>query len=257
MGIANITPDSFSDGGHYNSTEQALEHIDSMITDGADIIDVGAESTRPGSDPVSVDEEIRRLEPILAALKTKGYIVSLDTSKPDVAAMGLNYGVSIINDVKGISNPAMWELLRDSDCDYVTMHMQQTPKTMQENPQYTDVINDIVKEFQCFFGACPIERSRIILDPGIGFGKTVKQNCQILAALNRFEIFECPILIGTSRKSFIGQITGDSVENRLEGTIASSVIAVMNGASILRNHDVKSIKRAVLVSESIRASNDT
>jgi dihydropteroate synthase len=253
MGIVNMTPDSFSDGGTYNSVDKSLFHIEEMLNHGADIIDIGAESTKPGADSISIQEELFRLEPLLKKLKgTFDCPISLDTSKPEIAEIGLTYGASVINDVQGTTNEAMWNLVSQANCYYVCMHMQNNPKTMQNNPDYSNIVEEISNNFQFVLAQSKIEKNKLILDPGIGFGKTVDQNLKLIRFLSSFKPLGCPLLIGTSRKSFIGAISGGEVTERLEGTIASSVLAIEHGASILRVHDVQSIKRAVLVTDAIR-----
>lgn len=253
MGILNVTPDSFSDGGKFLDIDDALHHVEMVLNEGADIIDIGAESTRPGSLPISVDEERRRLETLVTRIiSTFDCPVSLDTSKPDIAALGIDWGVSIINDVKGTTNPDMWRLVSLSDVYYVCMHMQHTPDIMQINPTYSDVVDDVYRSFEYVVAHSNINLDQLILDPGIGFGKTVDQNLMLLKSIGVFRELGAPVLIGTSRKSFLGALTGASVDSRLEETIASSIVACEYGASLLRVHDVKSIKKAVVIADAIR-----
>ncbi len=249
MGIINITPDSFSDGGKFFSTDTAIAQAKQLIAEGADILDLGAESSRPGSEPVSVEEELKRLLPVLQALKNDPSIkipVSIDTYKPEVAEACLKHDADIINDITGMQNPAMRKVVAEKKVPVIMMHMQGTPKTMQENPQYNDVVDDIISFFEQQISVCEQEGiTQIICDPGIGFGKTVEHNLQILNRLKEFKILGKPLLIGTSRKSFINKTIGGLPDDRLEGTIASNVIACMNGAHIFRVHDAKACKRAL------------
>lgn len=255
MGVLNVTPDSFSDGGLFIDAEKAIEHARQMIEDGADIIDVGGESTRPGSEPISEDEELARILPIIKNLAKINITLSVDTCKPFVAGKCVEMGAHIINDITGLRNQAMIDLASELKAPVVIMHMKGEPKNMQQNPIY----NDVVSEIRGFF----LERiskakksgiDKIIIDPGIGFGKTAEHNLQILKRLNEFKGLNCPILVGPSRKSFIGSVTGLSVNERLEGTLASVAIAAMNGANIVRVHDVKGCKRAVQIADAIKGS---
>lgn len=253
MGILNITPDSFSDGGKYLDIEQATKQAKKMVKDGADIIDVGGESSRPGADPVSTQVELSRVEPIVKALvKVVKVPISIDTYKPEVAEACLKLGASIINDITGV-NYEMRKISSKYKATVIIMHMQGESKTMQKNVAYKDVVNDIKK-----FLENRVKKAReagiknIIIDPGIGFGKTLKHNLEIINRLEEFKNLGCPILIGTSRKSFIGQIIGESEDNRLEGTIASNIVAVMNGASIVRVHDVKEVAQALKIVDAIK-----
>jgi dihydropteroate synthase len=256
MGIVNITPDSFSDGSLYLNKEHALRHGKQLITDGADILDLGAESSRPGSNPVSAEEEVKRLVPVLQALiadPTINVPISIDTYKPEVAKVCLEAGAHIINDISGLQNPAMQEVVAHYKCPVIMMHMRGIPKTMQENPQYKDVVDDIISFFQQQIKICEEKGiTQVILDPGIGFGKTVEHNLQIIKRLKEFHILGKPLLIGTSRKSFIEKTVGSNdATDRLEGTITSNVIAAMHGCSIFRVHDVKACKRALDLTKKI------
>lgn len=254
MGVLNVTPDSFSDGGNFFDVDTALVHAQQMALDGADSIDVGGESSRPGSDPVSTEEELSRVLPVLEKIKQElDILVSIDTYKPQVAKAALEAGADMVNDISGLGDSDMIEVVSNYNVPVVIMHMRGKPKTMQKNPVYNDIIEDI----KTFF-AERIEAAKkggikkIILDPGIGFGKTLEHNLTILRELSRFKNLDYPILVGTSRKSFIGTITGQEVDKRLEGTIASNVIAIMNGANIIRVHDVKELKAAALVADAIK-----
>ncbi len=254
MGIVNVTPDSFSDGGRYLQRHDAVAHVKEMIAQGADIIDVGGESTRPGSDPVDADEELRRVLPVIEAIREFSDIpVSIDTCKAVVARGALEAGADIINDVSGLRfDPEMAELAGERRTPVVIMHMKGMPKTMQKNPYYDDVVAEVREFFKDRIGhvrARGIES--IILDPGIGFGKRLQDNLRLLQSLSVFADLGYPLLVGTSRKSFIGMITGDEAEERLGGTITSSLVAVMKGARIVRVHDVREAVQALRVLEAI------
>ena len=249
MGIVNITPDSFSDGGKYLHAEAAVQHAKRLVTEGADILDLGAETTKPGSDPVTEEEELKRLLPVLDALLKDQEIkipISIDTYKPKVAEECLKRGAHIINDVTGMQNPKMREIVAQYHVPVIIMHMQGSPKTMQQNPQYEDVVDDIINFLDQQIKVCQAEGiTQIICDPGIGFGQAVEQNLEILKRLKEFEILNVPIMVGTSRKSFIEKTVGGNTDDRLEGTIASNVVALLNGAQIFRVHNVKECKRAL------------
>lgn len=254
MGVLNVTPDSFYDGGNFLSLENAARHALRMILEGADIIDIGGESTRPGSESVPEDEELRRVLPIIENLAPKVKVpLSIDTIKPRVADACLNAGASIINDITGLQNEEMAAIAKKHDVPIAIMHMQGTPKSMQKNPQYGDVVRDI-KEF--FISQAKSAKKKgirnIILDPGIGFGKTTEHNLQILKRLEEFSDLGHPLLIGPSRKSFIGNISGLEAKERLEGTLAALSVGVFNGAHIVRVHDVKEAKRAAMITDAIR-----
>lgn len=259
MGILNVTPDSFSDGGRFNSLESALGQIGLMAGQGADIIDIGGESTRPGSDPVTEEEELDRVIPVLekALSEFPDLFFSIDTTKYAVAQEALKRGVHFVNDVSGLQKePGLAELTGKHGAAYILMHAQGDPKTMQENPVYRDVIADISVFFER-----QTERLRengvehIVIDPGIGFGKTLEHNLSIIRELEKFSESGYPLLIGASRKSMIGQILNDCpVDKRLAGTIALHYHALLKGAKILRVHDVKEAKDSVLVYNAIMES---
>ena len=256
MGILNVTPDSFSDAGLFVDADKAVEHAKQMAEDGADIIDVGGESTRPGSHDISEEEELKRVKPVIERLLNEIKVpVSIDTYKPKVAEKCLELGASLVNDITGLRNKEMIEVIAKYKVPVVIMHMKGAPKNMQQNPTYEDV----VKEIKLFLSERISEARKagineIIIDPGIGFGKTTEHNLQILKRLSEFKELGCPILIGPSRKSFIGNITGLAVNERLEGTLASVAIAVMNGADIVRVHDVKECKMAIKIADAIRCA---
>jgi dihydropteroate synthase len=268
MGVLNVTPDSFSDGGKFVDVEKAVQHAQFMIQQGADIIDVGGESSRPGSDPVSEEEELQRVLPVVQRLVQESKVqegntlFSIDTYKPKVAEACLQAGVHIVNDINGLRNPEMIEVVAEHNTQHkqspvpvIIMHMLGNPKTMQvqENITYDDVVEDIKMFFKERIQAAKAAGIQdIILDPGIGFGKTVEHNLQILKRLGEFRELGCPLLMGSSRKSFIGKLTGAEVDDRLPGSIASMTVAVLNGASIVRVHDVQETKQAVQVVQAIR-----
>lgn len=255
MGIVNITPDSFSDGGKFLDKEAAIKHCKQLITEGADILDLGAESSRPGSESISEEEELKRLLPVLEALLADKEIavpISIDTHKPKIAEICLQKGAHLINDITGLQNQEMQTIIAKYDVPVIIMHMQGSPKTMQENPQYNDVVDDILDFFETQIVQSREKGiSKIICDPGIGFGKTVEHNLEILRRFQEFHILGVPLMIGTSRKSFIQKTIGGAPEDRLEGTIASTVIAAVHGAQIFRVHDVKACRRALDLTSAI------
>jgi dihydropteroate synthase len=255
MGVLNVTPDSFTDGGRFKDIEAAVSHGKKMVEEGADLIDIGGESTRPGSRPISEKDELTRVLPVVKRLLDEVSVpLSIDTYKPQVADVCLRAGAHLINDITGLIKPEMRTTIAKYNVPVVLMHMQGVPKTMQKNPIYQDVVAEISTFFEKQITSARNERiQHIIIDPGIGFGKTVEHNLQILQRLEEFKIHGCPILIGPSRKSFIGGITGLSVNERLDGTLAAVTIAVMNGANIVRVHDVKECKRALQVVDAVRS----
>jgi dihydropteroate synthase len=254
MGILNVTPDSFSDGGLFTDINTAIAHGKKMVSDGADVIDVGGESSRPGSAPLSEKEELDRILPVVTRLLDEVSVpISIDTYKPLVADTCLNAGAHLINDITGLTNPEMRKVAVKHNVPVVIMHMQGTPKIMQQNPFYKDLLGEITAFFQEQIAtARKAGIEHIVIDPGIGFGKTVEHNLQILKHLGEFKTLSCPIIVGPSRKSFIGLITGLSVQERLEGTLAAITVAVMNGANMVRVHDVNECKRAIQVVDAIR-----
>lgn len=243
MGVVNVTPDSFYDGGRYPLPEMAIAHALELIEQGADIIDIGGESTRPGADPVAENEELARVIPVLEGLTRQVTIpISIDTTKSRVAARALDSGASIINDVSALrKDPAMASVIARSGAAVVLMHMQGTPQTMQRSPQYLDVGAEVLQfldeRVQTALQA-GIARTNIILDPGFGFGKLVSHNLDLLKDLSSFMLLNCPLLVGLSRKGFIGNIVGKTVEHREWGTAAAVALAVDRGAHIIRVHDV-------------------
>ena len=255
MGVVNVTPDSFSDGGQYLEAERAVEHGRVLVDEGADLLDIGGESTRPGSAGVSAEEERARVEPVLEGLSRVGVPISIDTSKRTVAAAALDAGAGIVNDVTALrSDPELADLCAERDCGVMLMHMLGTPRTMQESPTYDDVVED-VKAFLAerieFALGRGIAEERIWIDPGIGFGKTLQHNLALLRRLGELRALGRPICIGTSRKSFIGTLTDREVGERLGGTVASNVLALANGAAIFRVHDVRAVREALVVAKAI------
>lgn len=256
MGIINVTPDSFSDGGLYFNKEKAVDRGLELAEEGADIIDIGGESTRPGSDFISTEEELMRTVPVISALRKKtDVLISVDTTKSEVAEAALDKGADIINDISSFRfDPKMLSLAAQKDIPVILMHMKGTPKNMQLNPFYEDLLAEIrgfLEERIATAQAYGIKKEKIIIDPGIGFGKSLKDNLILIKSLKFLEPIDRPILIGISRKSFIGKILSLPPQERTEGTIASAVLSIINGAHILRVHDVEAVKRAVLVTEAI------
>jgi dihydropteroate synthase len=254
MGTVNVTPDSFSDGGLFLDAQAAVDHALQLVDEGADILDVGGESTRPYSEPVGEREELRRVLPVLEALARQTEIpVSIDTSKAAVAREALQLGVEIVNDVTGLDgDPRMLETVLEHSAAVCAMHMQGTPQTMQDAPVYDDVVADIyayLQERQESFAAAGIEPDRICLDPGIGFGKTHQHNLTLLANCHRFHELGCPVLVGASRKGFIGKVLDDKEADRLYGTIGVALSLAVQGVQILRVHDVRPIREAHLLFE--------
>ncbi len=261
MGILNVTPDSFSDGGKFISLRTGYNHAIKMIEEGADIIDIGGESTRPFSNPVSVREELDRILPILKKIRSKSDItISIDTTKAKVAKEALLNGANIINDISGFSfDNQMINVAQQFNCPIVLMHIKGDPKTMQINPSYENVVNEIKDYFVSkinFLKQSGITKNNIILDPGIGFGKSVKDNFKILSNINEFVEMKYPILIGASRKSFIGKTLDTDVQNRLEGSLAANLFALQNGCHIFRVHDVMQTKRAFTIHNKILISKE-
>ncbi len=255
MGVVNVTPDSFSDGGSFQDSKAAIAHGERLIEEGADILDIGGESTRPGAEPVSEKEELRRVLPVIAALGSK-VPVSVDTMKPNVARAALGIGAVIVNDVAANrSEPLMWEVVAEFKAGYVLMHMQGTPRTMQGNPQYADVVREVneffderLKRLNAFAAAS----DQVILDVGIGFGKTSEHNLQLLAGLTAFTKWKRPVLLGASRKGFIGRVTGaEQPAERLAGSLACACWGVAAGANVIRTHDVAATRQALQMTEQI------
>jgi dihydropteroate synthase len=258
MGIVNVTPDSFSDGGRFLDPERAIAHARELIAAGADLLDVGGESTRPGARGVDAEEELARVGPVIAGLDAVEIPLSIDTSKAAVAEAALDLGARIVNDVTALrSDAALGGLCADRGCGVVLMHMQGTPRTMQENPTYDDVVDDVkafLAERIAFAVGEGIAEERIWVDPGIGFGKTVRHNLELLHRLGELRDLGRPIVVGTSRKRFLGTLTGREVDDRLGGTIASNVLAMTAGAQVLRVHDVAEVRQALVIADAVLAA---
>jgi dihydropteroate synthase len=258
MGIVNVTPDSFSDGGKYFEANAAVEHGLRLVEEGAEILDVGGESTRPRAVPVSEEEELRRVMPVIERLAAQVKIpISVDTMKPAVARAALSAGASIVNDVAANrEDETMWRVVAEAGAGYVAMHMQGAPQTMQEGPTYADVVRE-VGDF--FFerlkrlNRCGVKREQVILDAGIGFGKTCEHNLRLLASLRSFTKLKRPLLLGVSRKAFIGKVTGGETGDRLPGALACAALAVEADVQIIRTHDVAQTVRAIRMTEEILA----
>ncbi|NOX27904.1 MAG: dihydropteroate synthase [Gammaproteobacteria bacterium] len=256
MGILNVTPDSFSDGGLFVGHNKALTHVELMIEQGACIIDIGGESTRPGAKTVSIDNEIQRVVPIIEAIRASSQYtvatipISIDSSKPEVMAAALAAGASMINDVRALTLPGALEVAANSDVPICLMHAQGSSKTMQSDPQYNDVVADVMGFLQKRVSVCVeagITRDRLIIDPGFGFGKTLNHNLALAQNLDRFQSLSLPILVGVSRKSMFGAILNAEVDERLYGSLAMTALLLNKGASIVRTHDVAATRDAIKV----------
>ncbi|NYT86352.1 dihydropteroate synthase [Pollutimonas harenae] len=254
MGIVNVTPDSFSDGDQHFEADEAIAHARLLIEQGADILDIGGESTRPGADPVSVQEELKRILPVIEALRSADIPLSIDTFKPEVMRKALDAGADLINDIYGFRQPGALEAVADSNCGLCIMHMQGEPKTMQHTPRYDDVLRDVeqfLHERLAVMLAAGVNKRRISLDPGFGFGKTPEQNYLLLRRLQELDSQGCPWLVGLSRKSMIGHVTGRVPAERVAGSIAAALAAVARGAHIIRVHDVAATLDAIKVQNAI------
>jgi dihydropteroate synthase len=252
MGVVNVTPDSFSDGGRFMDVHAAVDHGEKLIAEGAKILDVGGESTRPGSDPVAQDEELRRVVPVVERLAAGGARVSIDTTKSAVAQAALAVGATLVNDVSALRfDPGLADVVADAGVDCCLMHMLGEPRTMQDAPHYDDVVSEVksfLEQRLSFAVAHGVAEERVWLDPGIGFGKNVDHNLQLLARLDEIVALGRPVVVGTSRKSFLGKLAGGrDVDRRLPGTIATNVLALERGASVFRVHDVAPIVDALAV----------
>jgi dihydropteroate synthase len=259
MGIVNVTPDSFSDGGRYLNAKTAVEYAMRLVEEGAEIIDVGGESTRPRALPVDEAEELRRVIPVIKELAGKSKVpISIDTMKPEVARTALDAGASIVNDIAANrEDSAMWQVVAQTGAGYVCMHMQGVPQTMQLNPAYSDVVEEVEKFFReriIRLNDCGVASEQIILDPGIGFGKTAEHNLQLLGALQRFTKLERPLLLGVSRKSFIGKLFGTELAARLPAALACASLAVEAGVQIIRAHEVAETVQALRMTEAMLAN---
>ncbi len=256
MGILNVTPDSFSDGGRFLDAASAVQQGLLLVREGADILDIGGESTRPGAEPVTLEEECRRVLPVVEELSRRTQIaISIDTQKPDVARAAIQAGAVMINDIAANrEDESMWRLAAESGAGYVAMHMQGTPRTMQASPQYGDVVAEVTEFFRNRLErmqACGVRLEQLALDPGIGFGKTLDQNVRLLSGLKDFRGFARPIVLGVSRKSFLGGLTGAGVGDRMPAGLACSVWAAFCGVSVLRTHDVAPTIQALRVFQAI------
>lgn len=257
MGILNATPDSFSDGGRYQSIDLAISHAEQMITDGVDIIDIGGESSRPGAAPLALEEELARVMPLIYALRDSGKAISIDTYKPEVMREAIIAGVDMVNDIRGFSDPLSRTVIASSDVAVCVMHMQNNPQNMQQQPSYVDV----VREVQAFLSArCEdlfalgVDRARVCVDPGFGFGKTLEHNLHLLRHLGTLnEQLDLPVLAGLSRKNMIGVLTGKPVEKRMAGSVAAALAAVQQGAKLVRVHDVAETVDAIKVWHAIQS----
>ena len=256
MGVLNVTPDSFSDGGRFFDPETAVAHGVGMAADGADLIDVGGESTRPGADPVDAAEEAERVVPVIKGLVAEVDVpISIDTRKPDVAAAALDAGATIVNDISGARDPRVFDVARDANAGLVLMHMRGEPATMQDFTDYVDVVAEVKDQLAARVDAAVsagIDRDRVVIDPGIGFAKTPDQNLELLRDAAAFFDLARPVLVGPSRKSFIGKVLDLDVDRRLEGTAAAVAWLAAVGVHIVRVHDVKEMVRVVRLVDAIK-----
>ena len=254
MGVVNVTPDSFSDGGRYLDSAKALSHAKKLIDDGADLVDIGGESTRPGAQPVSEDEELARVLPLVQALRDSPIPVSVDTRRPRVMREAIQAGASMINDVEALESPGALEAVAASDCGLCLMHKKGDPATMQRDPSYADVVAEVKAYLAARIDAAEragIARDRITIDPGFGFGKNRAHNLELLRRLAEFRSLGVAVIAGLSRKSMLGGITGKPVDERLAASIAAAVLAAERGAHILRVHDVAETKDALAVRQAL------
>lgn len=250
MGIVNVTQDSFSDGGRFIDRDRAIEHALKLRDDGADLVDVGGESTRPGAAPVPAQEELARVMPVIEALVRDGVVVSVDTMKPEVMRAAIGAGCAVVNDVSAFRAPHAIEAVAKADVGVVAMHMKGTPGTMQKDPHYDDVVKevgDFLVSRAAALEQAGVARGRIAIDPGFGFGKTIEHNKELFRALPRLAALGYPVVAGLSRKRTIGEITGRAVDDRVAGSVAAALLAVQNGAKLVRVHDVKETVDALKV----------
>ena len=257
MGVINVTPDSFSDGGLYLTTAAAVAHARQLISEGADLLDIGGESTRPGAGPVTLDEERRRVLPVLEALADAGVPLSVDTQKPELMREAAAAGAAMINDVNGFEAPGALAAVAASHCAICIMHKQGNPQTMQQSPQYTDVVTEVRDYLQQRVAAAQqagVTRERLLVDPGFGFGKTLDHNLELLRRLDEIAAPGVPVLAGLSRKSMIGKLTGRDAGDRLAGSVAAALFAVQRGAAIVRVHDVAATRDALAVWSAVNKS---
>ena len=258
MGIVNVTPDSFSDGGQHDQTETAIAHARQLIAQGAQILDIGGESTRPGADPVTLEMELARIMPVLDAVKDSGAAISIDTCKAEVMRAALAEGADMINDVTGMRTAqARAVVAQHPNCGVCVMHMQGEPRTMQQNPQYENVVREVHQALlhqAHTLQESGVDRSRISIDPGLGFGKTLAQNYQLIAELETIAASGYPVVFGASRKSMLGAVTGKSVDQRLAGSLAAALAGVAHGAKVLRVHDMAETRDALMVWQAVKNS---
>nr|WP_315481168.1 dihydropteroate synthase [uncultured Undibacterium sp.] len=258
MGILNVTPDSFSDGGKFQSLDHAITHAEQMIEDGVDIIDIGGESSRPGATPLPLDEELKRVIPLIYALRDCGKPISIDTYKPEVMREAIIAGADMINDIRGFDSAEARAVVADSDVGLCVMHMQKSPETMQEQPRYQNVTQEVIaflRERCDQLVVAGVEKNRLSIDPGFGFGKTLEHNIELLQNINWMqEELGLPVLAGISRKTMIGSITGKPVERRMAGSLAAALAAMAQGARILRVHDVAETVDAIRVWQAVNTS---
>lgn len=259
MGVLNVTPDSFSDGGHFLKPTPAVDRARQMVAEGADLVDVGGESTRPGATPVEEREELRRVMPVIERLQSELKVpLSIDTRKVGVANRALEAGASVVNDIAaGRDDPMLWELLARRQAGYVTMHMQGQPETMQTAPRYGNVVSEVADFFQerlDRLAAAGMKQEQVLLDPGIGFGKSLEHNLQLIAQMAQFQRFGRPLLLGVSRKSFLGHLLGAEVGDRLPGSLACTVWAVIRGVQVFRTHDVGATVQALRTAEALASA---
>jgi len=259
MGIVNVTPDSFSDGGRLGDAQAAIQHALKLQEDGADILDVGGESTRPGAAAVPFDEEVRRVLPVIEALARQGCVVSIDTRKPEVMRIALGAGAAMVNDVMALRAPGALEAVAASDAAVCLMHMQGEPQSMQQAPAYADVVADVKRFLQGRVGACEaagISRERLVIDPGFGFGKTLQHNLVLLKHLDHLAELGLPVLAGLSRKSMLGMLTGRAVEEREFSGVAAHLAAVARGARLVRVHNVAAMRDALAIWNAVEEQQD-
>lgn len=260
MGIVNVTPDSFSDGGRHSTYGTALAHALRLVEEGADILDIGGESTRPGAADVTLDEELQRIVPLVESLAREGVPLSVDTSKPEVMRAAIGAGAAIINDVQALQAPGAVDAVADTDCGVVLMHMQGVPRTMQMAPRYEDVVAEVrvfLRERLGALEASGVPVERVALDPGFGFGKTVEHNFTLLRELQRFTSLGCPVVAGLSRKSMLGAVTGRAVGERVAASVVGAVLAAERGARVLRVHDVAATRDGLRVWEAMQGQGET
>jgi dihydropteroate synthase len=258
MGVVNVTPDSFSDGGRFLAPHAAAAHARRLIEEGADIVDLGGESSRPGAAPVTAEEELARLIPVVRALHDAPVPLSVDTTKPEVMRAALAEGAAMVNDITALASPGALQAVAGGDCAVCLMHMQGEPRTMQASPVYDEVVRDVKAFLSARVAAAEragIGRERIVIDPGFGFGKTVDHNLELLRRLRELSDVGVPVLAGWSRKSSLGRLTGRPAEDRLAASVAAALIAVQNGASIVRVHDVAATRDALAVWRAVAEEN--